>query len=62
MITDWRLAEALAIQKLHGYDAASWTAGRLSALQTAGDAAGVERFTAIASRLDELVAAARRPC
>ena len=46
MITDWRLAEALAIQKLHGSDAASWTAGRLGALLTAGDAAGVDGLAA----------------
>lgn len=62
MIADWRLAEALAIQKLHGGDAASWTAERIDALALAGDVAGLARLTAIATKLDELLAAARRPC
>ncbi|WP_294196878.1 hypothetical protein [uncultured Sphingomonas sp.] len=54
---DWRLAEALAIQKLHGSDAPSWVAERIGALALAGDAEGVERFKAIAVRLSELMAA-----
>lgn len=62
MIAVWRMAEALAIQKLHGDDAASWTAERVDALALAGDAAAVERFTAIAGRLDDLLAGAARPC
>lgn len=62
MITDWRLAEALAIQKLHGTNAAAWTAGRLAALAMSGDADGVTRFTAITTKLEELLASAGRPC
>lgn len=62
MIADWRMAEALAVQKLHGDDAARWTAERIDTLALTGDAAGVERFTVIAGRLDDLLAAAGRPC
>lgn len=62
MIADWRLAEALAIQRLHGAQAGRWTAERIGALAIARDPAGVERFAAIAGKLDELLSAARRPC
>ena len=62
MITDWRLAEALAIQRLHGGDAARWTAERIGVLALAGDAAGVDRFAAIAAKLDGLLPLAGRPC
>lgn len=62
MITDWRLAEALAVQKLHGTNAAAWTAGRLAALAESGDAQGVARFAEITMKLEELLASARRPC
>jgi hypothetical protein len=58
MITDWRLAEALQIQKLYGEDAARWIAERIGALAIAGDAAGVERLTEIAARLETLLASA----
>lgn len=58
MIADWRLAEALQIQKLYGGDAALWVSGRISALASAGDAAGVHRFTEIADRLGGLLHAA----
>jgi hypothetical protein len=62
MITDWRLAEALQIQKLHGDDAPLWVAERRGALLLAGDEAGVVRMDAIAAKLDELLAMKRRPC
>lgn len=62
MIADWRLAEALAIQRLHGPDAARWTAERIGALALAGNAAGVQRFREIAASLEELLAAAWCPC
>ena len=58
-IVDWRLAEALAIEKLHGNDAPRWIAERIGALALAGDADGVARFQAIAARIDELLKAAR---
>lgn len=56
---DWRLAEALAIQKLHGDNAPRWIAERIGALALAGDADGVARFQAIAGQMDELLKAAR---
>lgn len=62
MITEWRIVETLAVRRLHGTDAARWTAERICALALAGDAAGVERFTAIATKVDRLPASAGRPC
>lgn len=49
-----RMAEALAIQKLRGDAAHAWIAARISALALAGDAAGVERFRAIAAEYEKL--------
>lgn len=60
MSMDWRLAEALAIQKQHGDDAPRWIAERIGALALAGDAEGVERLKAIAVRLSDLMAAPRQ--
>jgi hypothetical protein len=40
-----------------GTGAPRWIAERLGALALAGDAAGVERFKAIASRVEQLLAA-----
>lgn len=60
LMIDWRLAEALAIQKLHGDDAPRWIAERLGALSLAADVEGVKRFKGIAARFDELIAAARQ--
>ncbi len=54
MIADWRLAEALAIQRWQGAGARRWLDGRVAALADAGDQAGVERLSAIRVRLDEL--------
>jgi hypothetical protein len=51
-ITDERLAEALAIERWKGADAHVYIAARIGALALAGDAAGVERFKAIAAKLD----------
>lgn len=56
---DWRLAEALAIQKRQGDAAPAWVAERLRALATARDTAGVERFREIAARLHDLTTASR---
>lgn len=49
-----RLAEALAIGRLHGNDASVWIASRTNALAVAGDAAGIERVKAIAEAYDRL--------
>jgi hypothetical protein len=49
-----RWAEALAIERMFGEAAPAWIAGRIGALALAGDAAGVQRFTAIAQRLEAL--------
>jgi hypothetical protein len=54
MIGDWRLAEALAIQRWQGADARRWLDGRIAALADAGDEAGVKRFRAIQRRLEDL--------
>ena len=49
-----RWAEALAIEKMKGADAPVFIAERIGALALAGDAAGVERFRAIAARYAQL--------
>jgi hypothetical protein len=49
-----RMAEALAIEKAHGENAPVWIASRVGALALAGDAAGVDRFKAIASAYQSL--------
>lgn len=53
-ITDERLAEALAIQAWKGSATAVYVAERIGALALAGDIDGVERFRAIAAKLDAL--------
>jgi hypothetical protein len=50
----FRWAEALALEKLHGDAAPHFVAERIGALTLAGDAAGVERLSQIADRLDAL--------
>ncbi|MEH3103713.1 MAG: hypothetical protein PGN12_07380 [Sphingomonas phyllosphaerae] len=60
MNIDWRLAEALAIQKRYGDHVPRWVAERLGALALTGDVEGVERFKAIAARLDDLMCATRQ--
>ena len=52
-----RLAEALAIERLHGDSAQFYIAERIGALALADDTAGVARFREIAAALDRL----RRP-
>lgn len=56
---DWRLAEALALERLHGANTPRFIAERIGALAIAGDAAGVERLCAIAAELDNLLSARR---
>lgn len=50
-----RWAEALAVQRLHGDHARRHVAERIGALALAGDVAGIERWKAIARRLDQLL-------
>ncbi len=49
-----RWAEALAIERLHGGQAMAWILERIEALRAKGDGSGVERFTILAARLDQL--------
>jgi hypothetical protein len=49
-----RWAEALAIERLHGERAKAWVAERIVALREAGDSKGVERFSTLAARLEQL--------
>lgn len=53
------MAEALAIERRYGVGAPRHVAERIGALAQAGDMAGVERWKAIAVRLDQL--RARKP-
>ena len=55
-----RTAEALALQRLYGGDAPVWIAEQIGALALAGDAAGVERFRAIAAAYESLLTATRQ--
>ncbi|WP_347270195.1 DUF6961 family protein [Rhizorhabdus histidinilytica] len=55
-----RLAEALAIRRMYGEGAPAFVAARIGALALARDRAGVERFMAIAAKLDEISRAAGR--
>ena len=49
------MAEALQIQKTYGVDGPVWIAGRIGELAHDGDAAGVERFRAIAAEYEKLL-------
>jgi hypothetical protein len=49
-----RWAETLAIQKQHGNDAPAFVARQVEQFARTGDTAGVERWMAIAVRLDQL--------
>jgi hypothetical protein len=49
-----RWAEALVLERLHGERARAWTAERIEALRAKGDSLGVERFTILAARLEQL--------
>ncbi len=46
---------ALAVEKQHGERAGVFVAERIGALALAGDAAGVERWKAIAARMTQLI-------
>lgn len=49
-----RWAEALQILRWKGEQAGAWVGARIEALGSAGDQAGVERFTAICARVERL--------
>lgn len=49
---EFRWAEALALEKLHGEAAPRFVADRIGALALAGDTDGVERLRQIADRLE----------
>lgn len=57
MIINFRMAEALAIQRLLGDDGPRWLAERIGALALADDEAGVERFQQIAACYQNLISA-----
>lgn len=52
MLPDERLAEALAVLKVHGADAERFVAERIGALAVLNDLDGIERWQAIAEKLD----------
>jgi len=52
------LAEALAVERLHGDQAPLFVAERIGALALAGDDAGIARWVEIAKKLDWLRRAA----
>lgn len=52
-----RWAEALTIIRQHGPGAPRWVAERISSLACASDVGGVERFRAIALRVEQALAA-----
>lgn len=54
-----RWAEALAIERMYGAGAPRWIGERATALASAGDMAGVQRFREIAGKLDQLGEGAR---
>lgn len=49
-----RWAEALAIERLYGDRAKAWVAERIAVFQEVRDSKGVERFSIIAARLEQL--------
>ena len=49
-----RWAEVLAIERLHGERAKAWVAERIVAFREAGDSKGVERFSILDTRLEQL--------
>lgn len=56
-----RWAEALAIERQHGEDAPRFIAERIGALALVGDQEGIERWKAIATKLDEIRRSTSRP-
>jgi hypothetical protein len=62
VLSDWELwAAAAAVEKEHGDRAPVFVAERIGALALAGDAAGVETWKAIASRMEQLREASAQP-
>lgn len=55
-----RLAEALAVLRIHGQNAACHVAERIGALAIDGDLAGIERWKQIAARLQPLLTETRQ--
>ena len=51
-----RWAEALAVHRMYGEKAAEHVAERIGALAVLGDQNGIDRWMAIAQRLDQLLA------
>jgi hypothetical protein len=49
-----RLAEALAVERMHGEDAGDFVIARIDALEAEGDQAGVNRWLEIADWLIRL--------
>lgn len=56
-----RMAEALAVERMHGDRAPVFVAERIGALALAGDMEGVERWRQIAAQLDQLRGASGKP-
>lgn len=50
-----RWAEAVTIMRQRGAEAPGWVAERIGALALAGDVAGIERFKAIAIRIEQIL-------
>ena len=49
-----RIAEALAVERMHGERARVFIAERIGALALVGDEAGIERWKAIAAKYESL--------
>lgn len=61
MLSDWELwAVAAAVESQHGDGAPLHVAERIGALALAGDIDGVAAWQAVAARLDNVSASARR--
>lgn len=58
---EFRWAEALQIEKVHGANAPRWIAERIGSLALNGDDAGISRFVEVAARLEQLVSGANHP-
>ena len=49
-----RMAEAFAVERIHGVGAAAFVASRIGDLRAAGDSLGVERWDTIGAALSAL--------
>jgi len=56
-----QIAEALAIERIHGDGALMFIAQRIGAAVLAGDEAGVARWNSVAEKLEELRSRPERP-